>query len=91
MSTQVGMNTGVNTNLYQNNTTVPSVNPVMPNALPTNIFGNNNLLQPSVNNYEDDFLMPEYLKMSNINTNPYGKKKLHKHNSKFRHNRSNKL
>ena len=76
MSTQVGMNaglnTGVNTSLYQNNTTVPAVNSVMPNTLPTNIFGNNNLLQPSVNNYEDDFLMPEYLKMSNINANPYG-------------------
>ena len=35
-------------------------------------FCNNNLLQPSVNNYEDDFLMPDYLKMSNINANPYG-------------------
>lgn len=72
MSTQVGMNTGLNTNLYQNNYTAPAVNPVMPNMMPANIFGNNNLLQPSVNNYEDDFLMPDYLKMSNINANPYG-------------------
>ncbi len=72
MSTQVGMNTGLNSNLYQNNYTAPAVNPVMPNMMPANIFGNNNLLQPSVNNYEDDFLMPDYLKMSNINANPYG-------------------
>lgn len=38
MSTQVGMNTGLNSNLYQNNYTAPAVNPVMPNMMPANIL-----------------------------------------------------
>ena len=72
MSTQVGMNTGLSTNLYPYNyAAMPAINTNTSTTNTSSIFGNT-LLQPSVNNYEDDFLMPDYLKMSNINANPYG-------------------